>query len=120
MRTIGLSLVVAATILSACDKQTVHQTSAVVVDIAHGLRPKWDTDKVRITARSSKGLIAEKSIPLAQLKCHVGDTVRAWVQGVALILDDRACVSQWPLSDHPAGKQNDRNAPKPDRPPPIR
>lgn len=91
MRTIGLSLVV-ATALAACSKQPVRQTSAVVVNIAPGLRPKWDTDKVQVTARSLDGLITVTNVPLAQLKCHVGDTVRASVQGIALTLEDGACI----------------------------
>jgi hypothetical protein len=93
MRELGLSVVAAATLLVACTRQPVRETSAVVVNIAAGLRPRWDTDHVQVTARSSNGLLAVKDVPLAQLKCHVGDTVRASVQGITLTLDDRACIS---------------------------
>lgn len=83
---------VALLALAACAPQPVRKTSAVVVAIAPGPRPRWDTDKVQITARSSDGLVAVKTIILAQLKCHVGDTVQASAQGIALTLDDRACI----------------------------
>ncbi len=92
MRAICLSLFVVTTLLSACSKQPERQTSAVVVNIAPGFRPKWDTDKVQVTARSLDGLVGVKNVPLAQLKCRVGDTVRASAQGIALTLDDRACI----------------------------
>ena len=92
MRTISLILIFAVASVAACSKQPVRETSAVVVNIAPGFRPKWDTDKVRITARTLDGLVTVKNVPLAQLKCHVSDTVRASVQGIALTLDDRACI----------------------------
>ena len=92
MRSTDLSFLVAATVLVGCTEQPVHQTSAVVVNIATGLRPKWDTDKVQVTARSLDGLVTVKDVPLAQLKYHVGDTVRASVQGITLTLDGRACI----------------------------
>lgn len=92
MRIVGFSLLLAATLLADCATQPARETSAVVVNIAPGLRPRWDTNKVQITARNLDGLIAVKNVPLAQLKCHVGDTVRASVQGITLTLDDRACI----------------------------
>lgn len=91
MRTIGLSTLVTATLLAACSEQPVRHTSAVVVNIAPGLRPKWDADKVQVTARSLDGLVTVKNVPLAEFKCRVGDTVHASVQGITLTLDDRAC-----------------------------
>lgn len=78
--------------MAGCTEQPVRQTSAVVVNLAPGLRPKWDTDKVQVTARSLDGLVTVKDVPLAQLKCGVGDTVPASVQGISLTLDDRACI----------------------------
>jgi hypothetical protein len=92
MRVGSFILLVTMSALAGCDEQPSRRTSAVVVDIAHGLRPKWDTDKVQIAARSRDGLMTEKSVPLAMLKCRVGDTVKATAQGLALTLDDRACV----------------------------
>lgn len=93
MRIIGASFLVAATLLAACSEQPVRQTSAVVVNIAPGLHPKWDTDKVQVTARSLNGLVTVKNVPLAEFKCHVGDTVSASVQGLTLTLDDRAVAA---------------------------
>ena len=92
MRTVGLSLAITIAFLAACSKQPVRHTSAVVIDIAPALSPRWDTDKVQVTARSLDGLIAVTNVSLAQLRCHVGDTVRASVQGMALTLEDGACI----------------------------
>lgn len=92
MRAISLIFLATMSGLAGYDEQPSRPTSAVVVDIAHGPQPGWDTDKVQITARNSDGLMTEKSVQLALLKCRVGDTVKATAQGVALTLDDRACI----------------------------
>jgi len=92
MRAGSFVLLVPVMVSAGCAEQPSRQTAAVVVDISHGLEPRWDADKVQITARSSDGLVTEKSIPLAMLKCRVGDTVKATAQGVTLTLDDRACI----------------------------
>jgi len=47
---------------------------------------------VQVTARSSEGLVTLIIVPLAQLKCHIGDTVDALVQGITLTLEDGACI----------------------------
>jgi len=59
----------------------------VVVNIAPGLSPRWDTGKVQVTAKSPDGLVAVKTVLKAQLKCKVGDTVKA-----SATLDDHACI----------------------------
>ena len=92
MRMIGLSLVLATILPAACSKLPVRQTTAVVVNIAPGRNGRWDTDKVQVTARSLDGLIAVKNVRLAELNCHVGDRVRASVQGISMMLDDWACI----------------------------
>jgi len=92
MKAGGFILFLTMSALAGCHEQPSCQTSAVVVDIAHGLRPKWDTDEVQITAKSRGGLMTEKNVPITMLKCRVGDTVKATVQGIALTLDDRACI----------------------------
>ncbi len=92
MRTVGLTFLVVATFLAACSEQPVRQTSAVVVNIAPGLSPRWDANNVQVTARNLDGLVAVKNVPLAKLKCRVGDTVSASVQGITLTLNDEACI----------------------------
>lgn len=91
MRLIVSSLLTATTMLVGCDKQPAHETSAIVVNIAPGLSPRWQADKVLVTARSLNGLIGGKIIPLRHLNCHVGDVVQASAQGITLTLDERAC-----------------------------
>ncbi len=81
-----------ATLVAACEKQPSSRTSAVVANIAPGLRPRWDADKVQVTVRSAGGLVAVENGPLALLTRHVGDTVPASAQGLTLTLNERACV----------------------------
>jgi hypothetical protein len=78
--------------LAACSDQTKHETWAVVVNIAPHINPKWNADEVVVTARTQSGVLGTKSVLTARLSCHVGDTVHASVEGVALTLDDHACT----------------------------
>ena len=64
----------------------------MAVNVAPGRNARWDTDKVQVTARSVDSLVAVKDVPLARLKCRVGNTVLASIQGLTMTLDDRACI----------------------------
>ena len=92
MHAILFRLIAAAIALAACSEQPERETSAIVVNIAPGFSPKWNTDEVQITAKSPDGLVVIKNVLKAQLKCRVGDRVRASVRGIVLKLDDRACI----------------------------
>jgi len=78
--------------LSACSQQPKREVQAVVISIAEHANPKWDADELVVTARSQDGAFGSKSVLAARLNCRVGDWVRASARGVALTLDDRACV----------------------------
>lgn len=91
MRRTMFSVLVVATVVSACTEQPVRKTSAVIVNIAPGFSPRWDTDKVQITAKSPDGLMAVEEVWAKRLRCHIGDTVAASAQGLTLTLDARAC-----------------------------
>lgn len=77
--------------MTACTQQPKRETSVVVVSIAPGPSGRWDTDKVVVIAKSRDGVVGTKWVLKRELRCRVGDTVRASVQGIALTLDDRAC-----------------------------
>lgn len=87
-----IKLVLATIAISACAEQPRRETTAVVINIGPGSSPKWDTDKLQITAQSPDGLLGTKSIPAGQLACRVGDKVRGSARGVMLELDERACT----------------------------
>jgi hypothetical protein len=92
MRTIQPGLVAAAMALAACSQQPKRETWAVVVSIAPHANPRWNPDEVVVTARSVDGAVGTKSVLTARINCRVGDTVHASARGLALTLDDRACV----------------------------
>jgi hypothetical protein len=77
--------------LTACSDQPRHKAWAIVVSIAAPANPKWDSDKLVVTARSQDGAMGQKFVPTARLNCRVGDTVHGSVKGIALTLDDHAC-----------------------------
>ena len=96
MRPQFVSLIAIALVSAACSEQPkrdTRQTIAVVVNIAPGFSPRWDTDKVQVTAKSPDGLVAVKTILTAKLKCRVGDMVKASAHGMVLTLDVRACIA---------------------------
>ena len=86
-----LSVLLAAPLVAACTEQPTREVSAVVVSVAPYANPKWDTDKVIVTARSLDGAFGSKSVFIARLNCKVGDTVQASARGVALSIDANAC-----------------------------
>jgi len=91
MRMVRLSLLGGVIALIGCAEQPKRDVWAVVVEIEPHISPRWNTDELVVTARTSEGLLGTKSVLKARLNCQVGDTVHASVRGVALTLDDRAC-----------------------------
>jgi len=47
---------------------------------------------VRIVARTADGRIGQISVPARQLRCKVGDEVRATSRGTAIHLDQSSCA----------------------------
>jgi hypothetical protein len=91
MRAFRLSLLTVASALAACSDQPKREITATVVDIAPPVS-RWKFDEVLVTARSSNGLVGIKSVSMARLRCHIGDTVQASASGISLHLDDKACT----------------------------
>ena len=86
-----LFALVAAAFVTACTEQPEREVSAVVLSIAPQANPKWNPDKVVVTARSPDGAFGSKSILISRLNCKVGDTLQATARGVALTLNKNAC-----------------------------
>jgi hypothetical protein len=91
MRTVRLNLAMMAIVVSVgCAKQPQRDVSAKVIDISPPVS-RWHADQVVVTVRGENGIVGMKLVPIAQLRCRVGDDVRASVRGVALSIDDKAC-----------------------------
>ena len=77
---------------ASCTEQPKRETWALVVGIARQANPKWHPDELLVTARSETGAVGTKTVETNRLTCRVGDTVRASSRGIALTLDENACV----------------------------
>ncbi|HEY0312686.1 MAG TPA: hypothetical protein VGC56_09345 [Allosphingosinicella sp.] len=87
------TILLAGTIAAAsCTEQPKRETWALVVSIAPHANPKWHPDEVVVTARSETGAVGTKTVEMNRLTCRVGDTVHASSRGIALTLDEQACV----------------------------
>ena len=80
-------LLIAAAALVACSEEPPRHVWVAVARIAPPITPKWNSDEVIVTVRTTDGLLGYRSVPAARPACHGGDTVRATVRGIALSLD---------------------------------
>jgi hypothetical protein len=91
MQFVLFGLMVILLSLTGCSKQPERETFAVVVSITPRVS-RWHTNEILVIARSPNGEIGAKSVLKSRLACRVGDTVRASARGIALTLNEQACV----------------------------
>ncbi|MGJ3646864.1 hypothetical protein ACLB0R_00135 [Sphingomonas sp. GlSt437] len=84
------AILAAGALLPRCAEQPERKVSATVVDIGARDDQYRDSQAV-VTIRSQDGLMTVLVVPVASLRCHVGDKVDARERGVSLTVDVEAC-----------------------------
>ncbi|HYW17574.1 MAG TPA: hypothetical protein VE891_15655 [Allosphingosinicella sp.] len=89
----GVLFCLALAALACLPKQPKKELRATVTFIGGQPHALPYAPSVRIVARTVDGRTAEMSVPVNQLRCKVGDEIRAFRRGVSLHLDPASCAS---------------------------
>lgn len=76
--------------LTACHPLPKHRVKARVVDI-YSRASRRRPDQLIIVFQTRGGLMEQRSMPMSDLRCAVGDTVDATAQGISLQVAETAC-----------------------------
>lgn len=87
----GYSIMIAATLATACAPQPARKTPALVKSIAPYEQPKFGADLVMVTAQAPDGRTGFAYVNVRRLRCKVGDIVDATEQGVTLTIEPHSC-----------------------------
>jgi hypothetical protein len=92
---IGAGLLFGAAIatLAFLPRLPAEAVSATVTSIYPQPHADSSLPSVEVVARTEDGLTGRMSIPLNQLRCRVGDRVRAQKRGISLRLDQSSCTT---------------------------